>query len=76
MSSDTSSDDFSPRTVPNEQPPLASSGSHHGEQARPSTMSSHHDDQHVSTDQLVEAAPLTKKASTSIAIYDVPPADR
>ena len=38
--SDSSSHDRSPRATPDEQPPLASSNSHHGDEAGPSDTSS------------------------------------
>ena len=81
--SDSSSDDRSPRDMSDEQPPLASSSIHHGDEAGPSATSiqqpaasnSTHDHEQAGP-STVEAAPLTEQASTSTAIFDVvPPAD-
>ena len=81
--SDASSDDLSPRVAPDEKPPLASRSSHHGEKVGPSATSSRqpiasrstHDHEQAGP-STVEAAPLTKQALTSTAIFDVvPPVD-
>ena len=64
------------------EPPLASSNNHHGDEAGPSAMSSQQPAASISTHDheqagpsTIEAAPLTKKASTSTVILVVPPAD-
>ena len=83
-SSDSSSHDRSPRTMPNEhKSPLASSSSHHGDEAEPSATSSHQPAASISTHDheqagpsTVEAAPFTEQASTITDIDVVlPPAD-
>ena len=66
MSSNASSDDHdqcsdhhSPHAAPDEQPPLASSNSHHGEQIGPSAMSSQQFAASSSTHDHEKDGPLT-----------------